>query len=345
MGTRRATVLLVVVLGVVWVATVVAAQIDPKHSKLRTFGTAIKNGNLQVTEQTIFEHNCTRGGVVTEMWMTGGWDGFNQTRVRIYIDGETTASIDYQLYLAHGIGFGDDSAWQSSFITGKNAHGGGLYNTYRIPFGKSIRITAALAYEADNVFWFIIRGLENMPVIIGDLQLPAGTRLKLYKNENVTLEPLQYTTLAASNSTAGALFQVTIEAQSPDLNFLEACFRAYIDGAAEPQFLSSGTEDFFLSAFYFNSGQFWSSESGLTHFETSSDYNRISMYKFFERDPVLFTEQFQLVWRNWEDSACPNKWPPPPPSTDIDVDVRVGAPLVNNMTYTSYVWVYEWPKD
>jgi len=31
---------------------VAEAQINPKTNQLRTFGTAIKNGNLQTTEQT-----------------------------------------------------------------------------------------------------------------------------------------------------------------------------------------------------------------------------------------------------------------------------------------------------
>jgi hypothetical protein len=41
------------------------AQRDAR--KVKTFGTAIKNGNLQVEEQVIFEHNSTEGGVVTEV--------------------------------------------------------------------------------------------------------------------------------------------------------------------------------------------------------------------------------------------------------------------------------------
>jgi len=322
--------------------TYTAAQISPVF--LRTIGTAIKNGNLQTTEQTIFEYNSTIGGVITEMWMTGGWDGFNETWVRIYVDGEQNASIAYQLYLGLGIGWGDDAVWtESSFITGKNAHGGGLYHTYRIPFGTSIRITAALAFETQNTFWFIVRGLEGMPVIMGDLQLPMQTRLKLYKNQNVNLVPLQFTTLANVTGSGGALFMVTIEAESPDENFLEACFRAYIDGASEPQFLSSGTEDFFLSAFYFNGGLYTNSESGLTHVDNNDNSWRLSMYKFFQRDPVLFTQQFQLVWRNWEDSECPSSWPPSN-AKKLEQEQRKPRPLVNNMTYTSYVWVYEWPS-
>jgi len=314
--------------------------INPKkgngNGAVNTFGTAIKNGYLTTEENVIFQHSCDGGGIVTEMWMTGGWSGFDKTRVRFYIDGEVKPSIDYQLYLAHGIGWGDDSTWQGNEIVGKNAHGGGIYHTYRIPFSNNITITANLDFATDNTFWFIIRGLENMPVIMGDLELPQGTRLRLYKNENITLQPQELTTLVSSIG-GGALFMVTIQAESSDLNYLEACFRAYIDNATDPIFLSSGTEDFFLSAFYFNGGIYATSQSGLTHFDTST--TKLSMYKFFWRDPVLFSSAFQLQWKNMEDGSCPTKWPPSSAQKNSEPTI---SGRVAPMTYTSYVWVYEW---
>jgi len=340
------TVLVVVVLACVAVG--IQGLLDPKAGGYKSFGTAIKNGHLYTTEETIFTHSSAKGGVVTEMWMTGGWDGFSRTRVRIYIDGEATASIDYRLYMAHGIGWDDDATWQGSDITGKNAHGGGIYHTFRIPFGKSIIITAQLDHQADNVFWFIVRGMDNMPIVMGDLILPSNTRLRLYKNENVTLQPYDYTNLSISAPTVGgALFMVTIAAESSDLNYLEACFRAYLDGNSEPQFLSSGTEDFFLSAFYYNGGQYATSQSGLTHFDTGNP-TYLSMYKFFQRDPVIFQKGMRLVWRNMEDASCPSVWPPQKSNTDDKESVlrhlkeKRGSVGVAPMSYTSYVWVYEW---
>jgi len=326
---------------IIFIFLAVEAKANPKDLNVKTFGTAIKNGHLTTTETTIFEYSAAGGGVVTEMWMTGGWEGFEDTQVRIYIDGETQPSIDYQLYLAHGIGWGDDSTWQGNEYVGKNAHGGGIYHTYRIPFGSSITVTANLAFPANNVFWFIIRGLENMPVFLGDLQLPSSARLKLYKNENVTLQPQELTTLSTSAS-GGALLMVTIQAQSVDLNYLEACFRAYIDGSSTPQFLSSGTEDFFLSAFYFNGGQYETSQSGLTHFDTAA--TKLSMYKFFWRDPVVFSTGLKLVWKNMENGDCPSGWPPKFSEENEEVLKRKSAQSerVAPMTYTSYVWVYEW---
>jgi len=320
---------------------IVAQALTPADD-VKTFGTAIKNGHVSTTEQTVFSHASPFGGAITEMWMTGGWSGFEATRVRIYIDGESTASIDYELYLGHGIGWGDDSAWQSNEWVGKNAHGGGLFNTYRVPFLTSVRVTVTQAFAASNTFWFIIRGLENFDVVIGDLQLPRHARLMLIKNVNVTLNPQELTTLASVPSGSGLLFMVTIQAASKDLNYLEACFRAYIDGA-QPQFLSSGTEDFFLSAFYYNAGKFTNSESGLTHYDTTPGNTKLSMYKMFHRDNIVWHNSFTLKWKNMEDASCPTKWPPANLQKEDGTTVQSKRNIhVAPMTYTSYTWLYVW---
>ncbi len=101
-----------------------------------------------------------------------------------------------------------------------------------------------------------------MPVYLGHVRLPDNARLRLYKNENVTLKPLEYIDLCNSPK-AGALYQVTLSAKSEKLTYLEACLRAYIDGAKEPQYISSGTEDYFLGTWYFNRGIYHNALGGL----------------------------------------------------------------------------------
>jgi len=46
---------------------------------------------------------------------------------------------------------------------GKTGHPSGVYNTYRIPFGSSVKLTAQLAEGLDEnpLFWWIIKGTEN----------------------------------------------------------------------------------------------------------------------------------------------------------------------------------------
>jgi len=239
---------------------------------------------------------------------------------------------------------------------------GGIYNTYRIPFGKSVKVVGERPTE--GFFWYILRGVSNYPVVLGDLVLPPSTRMRLYKTDT-TLKPFEFVDLAATESgrkTGGALFQVTLATNSSSPLYLEACFRAYIDTAHRtnvmPLFLSSGTEDMFLSAYYFNRDVFHGDASGLTFYDiphASSAKGRAAMsaYKFFDRDPVLFTEDFTLRWRDGEDlgtgiTQCPNVTTTatattaasgaaaasglqgPPPKMLKDVDLR------------AYVWVYEW---
>ena len=279
---------------------------------MKSFSSAIKNGNIVSNEEKVlYEHHTGEPGVITEQWFTGAVMN-RHTRIRIYVDGEVDASLDFNLFIAHGLGFAESREkkyipWGDGIIA--HAADGGIYNTIRIPFSKSFRVTATT--QSSGRFWYIIRGVENYPVVLGDLVLPSHTRLRLYKNENFRLKPLEFMNLAYVKSSAGALFMVTLVAESSNLVFLEGCFRAYIDGSNRTTWLSSGTEDFFLSAFYFDKGLYHLSNAGLTY----KGKGLISAYKFFENDPVLFTKSFELWWRcsdkdiSRDKYGCPNSWP------------------------------------
>ena len=142
------------------------------------------------------------------------------------------------------------------------------YSTLRVPFGKSIRTTIRAPGSAthNSVFWFVIRGLEAHVVRLGDLELPVAARLRLYRLPPTTVEKLQLVDLASSpKGTSGALVRVHLDAKSSSFGFLEACMRFFPDGAGDdqPMFLSSGAEDYFLSASYFDEGMFKTSQAGL----------------------------------------------------------------------------------
>ena len=298
-------------------------NVDPN---MKSFSYAIKNGVLNSNEeQTLYEHNTGQPGVITEQWFTG-YAMDENTRIRIYIDDETEASLDFNLYLAHGIGFGDQNEtpnipWGTKRL-GHEAKNGAVYNTFRIPFGKSFRVTATRPNRA--VFWYIIRGVENYPVVLGDLVLPPNARLKLYKREGVFMMPFEFLNMAHVTGSAGAVFLVTLDAVTsvsifPQVSFLEGCYRAFIDGSNKTMWLSSGTEDFFLSAFYFDAPKlFQAPNSGVTY----KDKGRVSAYKFFENDPLLFSKSLDLWWRcadldiTQDKHGCPNRWPNPSPYAD-----------------------------
>eukprot|EP01084_Bolivina_argentea_P008448 15818_1 len=230
---------------------------------MKSFSSAIKNGHIEAHKELTVYENTDGPACITEQWYTGAVFDEN-TIVRIYMDNSTTPSIEYKLLLAHGVGFtmkeeNNNAPWATRRV-GHNAKNGGLFNTFRIPFQQSVRVT--IETVSTGTFWYIIRGVTNYPIQFGDMQLPSNAVLKLYKNENVELAPLQFITLANVASSAGAVFMVTIEANSTDQNYLEACFRVKVDAENGYQFLSSGTEDFFLSAYYFDAGLFHDDDAG-----------------------------------------------------------------------------------
>jgi hypothetical protein len=299
---------------------------DANGPPLKTFGTAGKEQRILSAEREaeLFRHDGR--GCLTHLWFGGDWPGYGKTRIRCYIDGEKQPSIDMELFLGHGIGLDAPAGPWGTARLGKTGHPSGLYNTYRIPFGESIRITGQLAegVEGNPEFWWITRGIENLPLTLGPIRLPDSARLRLYRRESLSAGPLEMVELCHSRG-AGALYQVTLAVQGPRLDYLEACLRAYLDGQNQPLLLSSGTEDYFLGTYYFNRGPYHTPVAGVTHL--GAETGSFSGYRFHEDDPILFQRGLRLLWRNGETQFWAQ-------------DEVIGNP--GDCVVSSYVWVYQW---
>jgi hypothetical protein len=303
---------------------------DTELSSLKTFGTMGKELRVlkKEGEAELFSHKGK--GCLTHMWFGGSFKGYENTKIRIYVDGEEEASIDMELFLGHGIGFGDKSGPWGNERMGNTGGNSGIYNTYKIPFGSSVKVTAQLAPHAseNKNFWWIIRGTENLPIEICGVKLPDNARLKLHKLENHVAQPLEEFAMCDIEG-SGVLYQVTMEAQGlrdtdhwKDLSYQEACVRAYIGGSKEPLFLSSGLEDYFLGTYYFRRGKYDNKLAGLTNFD--KEQQRFSGYRLHEEDPVFFHNGLRLTNRCGEKIG--NKVFHDPPPT----------------RYTTYTWTYQW---
>ena len=145
-----------IICSLLMVASPLAAQtpVAIADQTLKTFGTVGKEVTLlrRDKEAELFHHEGK--GCLTHMWFGGGWKGCDKTRIRIYVDGETNASIDMELFLGHGIGFGDESAPWGVARIGRTGGGANVYDTYRIPFGKSIRVTGQLGPDTRTIRCF-----------------------------------------------------------------------------------------------------------------------------------------------------------------------------------------------
>ena len=274
-------------------------------------------------------------GCLNHMWFGGNWKDYEKVRIRVYVDGEAEASIDMELFMGHSIGFKDENGPWGTKRIGKTGHPSGLYNTYRIPFGKSVRVTAQLAPgDTENKrFWYIFRGLENMPVEFSGIRLPDDARLKLYKLEDYKAKSMEEFDLCDTKK-SGMLYQVAMSGKSNNSMFLESCVRAYIAGHTEPLMLSSGLEDYFLGTYYFNRGLYQNDVAGVTHLNVGVDKRTtFSGYRFHEEDPIFFDDGLRLTLRCGEQMESqrlkpePETWKAPP------------------TTYTTYVWIYEWDSE
>lgn len=278
------------------------------------------------TEAVLFEHMGQ--GCLTHFWFGGNFKGVEDTRIRYYVDGETIPSIDMGLFLGHGIGFNEQHApWATKYI-GKIGRQNGIFNNYRIPFSKSIRVTAQRAEgaEPNPQIWWIIRGLENGRVSLGGIELPQAAKLNLVCLENYEAEPLEEFNLCKVDG-QGALYQVTIAAQGESLTYLEACMRAYMGGEQKPLMLSSGLEDYFLGTYYFDTGLFHADIAGLTHF--SKESRSFSAYRFHDEDPVLFHDGLRLTCRCGE-------------TEHGKAGEKEGYLKPTKTRYSTYTWLYQW---
>jgi len=319
---RGAALAAVLTFAPVWAGQSALAR---RASAPQVFGTAGKEQMVLQpgVEAEVFRH--VGSGVLTHMWFGGAFKDYGRTRVRVYVDGESAASIDMELMLGHGIGFQDEAAPWGVERIGKTGSPSGIYNTYRIPFGNGVRVTAQRVNGEKETppFWWIIRGVDQLPLDIGGIRLPESARLRLHKVERHVAKPLEEFAIY-DTSKSGLLYMVTVAGRSANFCFLEGVVRAYIGHAETPLLLSSGMEDYFLGTYYFNKGRYYTPVAGLTHIVPDQEF---SAYRFHETDPVPFDKGLRLTLRNGEESHG-NAYGPPPGPKETE--------------FTTYVWAYEW---
>lgn len=265
-------------------------------------------------------------GYLNHIWVGGSFPHYQRLRLRFYIDGEAAASIDIEIGMGVGVGFEDPFAPWGTRLGGITGSPSGIFMNHAIPFGKNIRVTAELppGVPRDSLLWWIVRGIEGLPLNLSGLSIPVNARLRLYRNENLQVQPLEYVPLCRAEG-SGMVYMVTIAAQSSNFEFLEGQMRAYFGKDPTPQFLSSGLEDYFLGTYYFNRGLYHFHQAGLTH-KTEEDYS-FSAYRFHDLDPIVYSDGIRLACR------CGEK-------RGDEVFGTTGNPQPT--TFTTYVWTYEW---
>jgi len=182
----------------------------------------------------------------------------------------------------------------------------------------------------------IVRGVPEVPIRIGDYSVPSSMKMKLFKFiQNV--DPLEWVPIVDIPNGKGLFFMQTLAVQSGNLNFLEGCFHQYTpyDQPFPGTIISTGTEDYFDSAWYFNGGEFRFPVSGFTHLDIQNETSVTwSAYRFHEMDPLPFANGYKMYWRNGDlvdavGQKCRIK---------DNAGAIVGSPTSSSVT--AYAWVY-----
>lgn len=135
-----------------------------------------------------------------------------------------------------------------------------------------------------------------------------------------------------------------VGAEQTNLNFMEGCFHLYPEAGStwnDSLLLSTGMEDYYDSAFYFNAGTFHGENAGCTHLsKDGSDDSGFaaswSGYRFHERDPIVFSNGFRVQWRNGDVTDT---------ATGLKCTLEAGGKTIGDpgvVNASSLSWVYSW---
>jgi len=247
--------------------------------------------------------------------------------ISLFIDGETDASVTFFPYELTGIPSltawntthaAEQPPWQSP-IWARNS-GTSFVSTLPIPFTQSLRITLTYMGTASAVLYYQAHGVfpNGGYFPFNSVNLPLAARFVIQRNDLI-LPRLAY--LPIVNFSAGStvlIAAMAIAFTAPNLNTLEGCFHTYTT-AATPypgQLHSTGTEDEFISSYYFDQGAFQGRGAGLYYKHDSPNAAAVSMWRSYFDDPMLLTDGGSFVWRNGDASD---------PATGIKCSVQTGG--------------------
>ena len=244
------------------------------------------------------------------------------------------------------LGSGRERQWGNA-LWGKGGKNGAVYSTIKVPFNRSILVTATLpdGVLSPEAVWSCGRAVVGGRVAVAERLLPPAARLRLYVNSHTVLKPMELVELLDSpRNTSSVVLAMTMLIDAPGLNSFEGCFRQEaLDGGAVPTttttLIGGGLEDLASSSFYFQQvggPRYTHAGVGVTHFEWNP-HGRAALYRLFDQDVMVLpaSKHIKWSWRNGETKDV---------ITGLKCTSMVGPQIgadVQNATVTTHVWVYE----
>lgn len=205
---------------------------------------------------------------------------------RMYWDGEKTPSVECPVGDFFGVGFGEYVP-HSSLLMGMTS--GGYYCYFPMPFAKGARIEVANeGTKRCDAFYYHIdyQSVDKLPSDVGYFHAQ-------FRRENPTTPNKDYTILEATGR--GHFIGTVLSMQgigAPGLGFLEGNESVRVDGESKPSWVGTGTEDYFISGWYFNRGTFSAPYHALTIKDDPG--GKISAYRLHVLDAIPFEKSIKV---------------------------------------------------
>lgn len=237
---------------------------------------------------TLVDHSGA--GIVRRWWITiaprNNVELQRQLIVRCYWDDETTPSVEVPVSDFFGVGFGQ---WRDYISLPSNMTSGG-YNIYwPMPFRRRARITVENRSKvvADRFYFNVdVEAYNALPDSV--LYFHAQFR----RTATQTGLPVTLLDATGRGHYVGSVLSMQPR-RGRGMGYLEGNERVFIDGETTPSVIGTGTEDYFSSGWYFDTGPYSAPFHGATIKDSVSA--RVSAYRWHIQDPIPFTRSVRFT--------------------------------------------------
>lgn len=221
--------------------------------------------------------------------------------IRIYVDDEATPSVSISLsnfFASEYCGGATSKSFSSRFFgfQHQSANNIGYRCFIPIPFSTRLKIEIENGSAASAMtLWSVTQYSLGVPN-----DWPRTRKLRAVEGRVSNIAPDTVTTLVDISGLKGRLLGIAmlIDSGSSTWAPLEGNVTITCDGA--PSLIASGTEDYFLQAFYFEGGERVSDYVGCTIKDTAG--YAVGAYRLHIPDPQIFDGSLKIQWQNGDTS-------------------------------------------
>jgi hypothetical protein len=229
-------------------------------------------------------------GIVRRWWVTIAPRNNRQIQrqliVRCWWDDETTPSVEVPISDFFGVGFGE---WRQYTSAPLNMTSGGYDSYWPMPFHRHARLTVENRSPVPvGSFYYNIDVETHDALPDSALYFHAQFR----RSSTVAGQPVTVLDADGRGQYVGTVLSMQPR-RGRGLWFLEGDERVFVDGESAPSIIGTGTEDYFSSGWYFDTGPYSSLYHGLTIKDSLT--GRISAYRWHIEDAIPFARHLHFT--------------------------------------------------